>query len=280
MAVFIFYIHAYLNLNKDGQSAISLNNIVFYKIKKDSASSNAIPIKIWEGLGNIIVDDGKFTGQYRMVSEQNPTVYDIGIEYEDIGSIRRFYIYMNGSLLKTVVDEDPLPVYNNMALFVRGSSRVMFENIYALANNYTQNTQFALDTPVNSIFDEEINANESFRKYAMSGVIQSTYLSGLSATQSPKYSMYFEEFGTIMRECAYFNIKYDKAYPALYAKIAPTINGVKGYSVSGFMSGSYGADFLIFNCIDKNLNLDDTTGNYLRILGLPVSSRSLGFYSI
>jgi hypothetical protein len=71
-----------------------------------------------------------------------------------------------------------------------------------------------------------------------------------------------------MREVAYFNIKYDRAYPALYAKLAETLNRVRGYTVSGFLAGSYGAEFLIFNAIDKNLNLDDTSGNYLRILGI------------
>jgi len=104
----------------------------------------------------------------------------------------------------------------------------MFENIYALSNNYSQNAVFALNTPVNSIFDDEINATESFRKYAMSGIIQGTYLSGISSSEPNKYSMYFEEFGTIMREAATFNIRYDKAYPALYAKMSPTFNKIKG----------------------------------------------------
>jgi len=270
----------YLELSTLGSASVTtlekqnVHNVMFYKIKKDSASSNAIPVKIWEGLGNIIVDDGKFTGQYRMVAEKNPTVYDIGVEYENIGSARRFHIYMNGSLLATVVDQDPLPVYNNMALFVRGSSRLMFENIYALTNNYSQNTQFALNTPVNSIFDDEIDATESFRKYAMSGVIQGTYLSGISSSEPPKYSMYFEEFGTIMREAATFNIKYDKAYPALYAKLSPTFNRIKGYTVSGFRAGSYGAEFMIFNATDTALSLDETTGNYLRIQGVTFTQQS------
>ena len=270
----------YLELSTLGSANITtlekqnVHNVMFYKIKKDSSSADAIPVKIWEGLGNIIVDDGKFTGQYRMMAEQNPTVYDIGVEYEDIGSARRFHIYMNGSLLTTVVDQDPLPVYNNMALFVRGSSRVMFENIYALTNNYSQNTQFALNTPVNSIFDDEIDATESFRKYAMSGVVQGTYLSGISSSQPPKYSIYFEEFGTIMREAATFNIKYDKAYPALYAKLSPTFNRIKGYTVSGFRAGSYGAEFMIFNATDTALSLDETTGNYLRIQGVTFTQQS------
>jgi hypothetical protein len=47
-----------------------------------------------------------------------------------------------------------------------------------------------------------------------------------------------------------------------------TLNRVKGYSSSGFYAGSYGADFLVFNCTDFNLNLDDTSGNYLRIQGI------------
>jgi hypothetical protein len=39
----------------------------------------------------------------------------------------------------------------------------MFENIYALTNNYSQNTVFSLDTPtLSAIDDSEISANESF----------------------------------------------------------------------------------------------------------------------
>jgi hypothetical protein len=71
-----------------------------------------------------------------------------------------------------------------------------------------------------------------------------------------------------MRECAYFDIKYDRSYPALYAQLSPTFNRIKGYTVSGFQADSYGAEFLIFNASDTALNLDETTGNYLRIQGI------------
>ena len=235
----------------------------------------ALPIKLWSGLSKIIVDNGIFTGQYRMAGEQNPTVYDLAVEYQNVGTKRRFFLYVNNKLIATVDDENPLPVYNNMGLFVRGSARVMFENIYALANNYSQNTGASIDTPVNSAFqDTEIDLNESFRKYAMSGMIQSTYLSGLSPMEPPKYNMYFEEFGTIMREAAYLNIKYDKAYPALYSKISPTFNSIKGYTVSGYIPGAYGAEFLIFNSTDTAINLDETAGNYLRIQGITFTQAS------
>ena len=252
----------------------NVNNVFFYKVLKDE-KGNAVPVKLWEGLSNIIVDDGNFVGQYRVAAEENPTVYDLSVEYEDVGALRRFYLYINNSLVKIVDDASPLPAYQNMALFTRGSSRVMFENIFAVANNYSQNTSFALDTPVQSIFsNDELNVNDSFRKYAMSGIVQGTYLSGISASEPPKYNMYFEEFGTIMREASVFNVKYDKAYPALYAKLSPTFNRLKGYTVSGFRAGSYGADFIIFNATDTALSLDETTGNYLRIQGITFTQQS------
>jgi len=73
---------------------------------------------------------------------------------KNIGNIRRFYLYINGTMVKTVDDSDPLPEYSNIALFTRGSSRAMFENVYALCNNYSQNTSFSLGTVVNSVFAE------------------------------------------------------------------------------------------------------------------------------
>jgi len=151
----------------------------------------------------------------------------------------------------------------------------MFENVYALTNNYSQNTSFALDTPVSAAFDDDsITANESFRKYAMSGMVQSTYLSGINSAQPPSFNMYFDEFGTIMREAAYMKVRYDKAYPALYSQLSPTFNRTKGYTVSGFRGGSYGAEFLIFNATDTSLNLDETSGNYLRIQGITFTQES------
>ena len=262
-------IESYLKLDKNNQSEISINNVVFYKIKKDSSNTDAIPVKLWGGLSKITVDDGRFTGQYRMTGEENPTVYDLAVEYQDIGKVRKFFLYINNQLIQVVDDPDPLPIYNNIAPFVRGSSRVMFENIYALSENYSQNSVFTVGETLSSSFgSKEISASESFRKYAMSGIIQSTYLSGISSQEPPKYNMYFEEFGSIMRECSYFDIKYDRAYPALYAQLSPTFNKIKGYVTSGFYADSYGAEFLIFNATDTAINLDETSGNYLRIQGI------------
>jgi hypothetical protein len=261
-------IESYTKINADGTKDVNVYNMVFYKIKKD-ASGNAIPIKIWSGLSSILVDDGQFTGQYRIAGEEKPTVYDLSVEYEDVGTSKRFYLFINNKVVGIADDLDPLPFYNNACLFVRGSSKCMFENIYALGKNYSQNTVFDVADSVSNVFgNSKISANDSFRKYAMSGILQSTYLTGISAVQPPDYNIYYDEFGSIFREVAYFNIKYDKAFPALYAQISPTPSTIKGYVVSGFQADSYGAEFLVFNATDSALNLDETGGNYLKIQGI------------
>lgn len=250
------------------ESDTLISDVFFYKIVSDD-DGNAIPEILWRGFTEIIVDDGKFTTQSRLTTSEKTTVYDLSAEYLDIGTRRDFYLYLNNKQIATVTDNNPLPHYNNMGLFVRGSSRVMFENAYALADNLGENKARSLQTPVSKIFgDELITESEAINKYAISGMVQNTYLAGISSESEPQYNLLYEEFGTIMREVSYFNIKYDRAYPALYAKLAETLNRVRGYTVSGFLAGSYGAEFLIFNAIDKNLNLDDTSGNYLRILGI------------
>jgi len=234
-----------------------------------SVNKVAIPKILWRGFAEIIADDGKFTTQSRLTTAGGTTVYDLSAEYIDIGTSRQFYLYLNNKQVAVVTDESPLPQYNNLALFVRGSSRAMFENVFALSDDLATNTARALQLPISKIFgDSLITESEAIKKFAISGIVQNTYLSGISSESPPAYSLYYEEFGTIMREAAYFNIRYDRAYPALYAKLAETMNRVRGYTLSGFIAGSYGAEFLIFNAIDKNLLLDDTSGNYLRILGI------------
>jgi hypothetical protein len=260
----------------------NIANIFFYKVVADE-NGKAIPYKLWSGIGNIIVDDGKFTGQYRFVGEENITVYDLAAEYVNIGGARRFFLYVNDKQVATVTDTNPLPEYNNVALFVRGTSRCMFENIYALGANISQNSKVVVtpDTPISKVFgDDEVDASESLKKYAISGMIQKTYLSGIGSEEPPSHILYFDEFGTIMREAAYLNIKYDRAYPALYARVMKTFNRLKGYAISGFYAGSYGADFLIFNCLDTNINLDDTTGNFLRIQGITFTQNTTKTLSV
>lgn len=231
----------------------------------------AIPQILWKGFAEINLDDGLYATESRFSNSESTTVYDISAEYAQIEGATRFFLFLNGKQIATVDDTSPLPIYNNLALFVRGSSRCMFENVYALGRNF--NNKFLYPEIMPIIKDGFDNYSipttaDIIRRYGISDIVKDAYYSGISAQEPPKYTMYFEEFGTIMREVDYFNVKYDRSYPALIAKIAPTINDVKTYNISGFYAGAYKAEFLIFNNMDKTIQVDDTSGNALRIFGV------------
>jgi len=262
---YYFEISALDKGSKDTNS-ITLDDVFFYKIQKNDVA--AVPILLWSGTAGISVDSGRMVGQSRVFAQEVQTVYDLAVEYVD-GSSRTFFLYINGTQVATVIDDNPLPIYPDMALFVRGSSKCMFENLYALKSNYSKNSSLVLDARVSDVFSKnEITINESFEKYALSGIVQESFLSGLGPNQVPDWNIYYEEFGTIMREAAYFNIKYDKAYPALYSKIASTGNEIRGYVVSGYRGTAYGAEFLVINSTDTNILLDENSGNFLKIQGI------------
>lgn len=270
-----------------------IHNLLFYKmnagVDEDGAlldKDKATPVKLWGGFTNILVDDGLLTGQARMTSTSIPnTVYDIAVEYEIVNENHiKFYLYVNNILVGTVTDKEPFLdsaskpiIYNNMGLFVRGKAKAMFENVFAMGANPSQNrgTDVVAGGVVNGVFSEDsINLNESMKKYALSGIIPEKYLSGIDSATPASSNLYYDEFGTIMREVAYFNVRYDKSYPALVAQIAPTYNNNRGFFVSGFIAGPYSAEFLVFNATDSVLYLDGSGGNYLRINGITFTQQS------
>ncbi len=258
-----------VKVQKLEQPASTMSNLFFYKMMKDS-NGDLQPYVLWEGITEIIVDSGLFVDNQRNMSTEKDSVYDIGVEYKDINNIRRFYLYLNGRQIGSVDDVYPLEnPKNTMALFTRGKSKCMFNNVYALADRFSENTAAKVTDKIEDVFGvDNITNTEAMRKYAMTGFIQQSYLSSIGTEKLPDYNMWFDEFGTIMRECDYLNIKYDQAYPALAATLAPVINDNKSYVTSGFIAGAYGAEFLIFNATDTNINLDAETGNFLRIQGV------------
>jgi hypothetical protein len=271
-----------------------LHNIIFYKILPTTVSSpdlkkpnTGIPVKLWGTTAKILVDEGKFVGMDRMASIDNQTVYDVAIESEMIpnSTTAKFYIYLNNVLIATVTDTDALPsIKSNVkfttCLFVRGSSKVMFEHLYALKNKASQTESVTVssgfdsnNSPITknlklSSVEKNLSISESLRSYAMPYLVESSYLSSIGAERSPDFDIYYDEFGTILRECAYFNIKYDQAYPAIVAQLVPSFTDEKSYTVSGFMPGSYGAEFLIFNNTDKAISLSENSSNRIMIQGI------------
>jgi hypothetical protein len=257
-------------LSGDDDSAVA-HNVLFYKLaKQDGGAKAMLPIKLWGGTTNVVVDDGTFVGQGRNSTEDISTVNDISIEWAPRGNGRRFFVYLNDKEIAVVDDEAPLPMGDTAGVFVRGSSYCMFENFFAITRNvsdYGDFTVVANGSASEAFGADKVTANQ-LNKYALSGIVRKSFLSGVGVGTPNTYRMYYEEFGTIMREASYFDIRYDKAYPALWSQVSPTFNNVQGYTVSGYTADAYGAKFLVFNATDKALSLDETTGNYLRIQGV------------
>lgn len=255
-------------------------NVFFYKMLSSNpqlkSDAYSMPELLWRGMSTITTDSGEFTGQSRVFAQDVQTVYDLAFEYSDnVDGTRTFYLYLNGVQIGTVVDQTPITPGPGVAVFSRGTSKCMFENIYSLSHNYANNPSLKLSPVINSAFGtSQINTNDSFSKYAISGLVQSTYLSSISSSEPPRYNIFYEEFGTIMREAAYFNVKYDKAYPALYARLTPTKSKLKSYIVSAFHGGAYGAEFLVFNSTDTVLVIDDSSANPLSIQGITFTNSS------
>lgn len=263
-----------------------VHNLIFYKVNNvakagDSASSPAMPQKLWGGLTSIIVDSGLFVGQDRLAQTENNSVYDLSIEYEVLSSgAINFYLFINNILVKVVKDRAPLPIKTACALFVRASTECMFENVYAIEDVIARN-QGSILADVDNTFDKTgVTTNEFMKKYAISGMVQSAYLTSISSSNPMHTNLYFEEFGTIMREAVHFSIDYDQAFPAFYSKIAQTFTTDRAFTVSGFYGGAYEAEFLVFNSADKAIVLDETSGSYLRILGITFTQNSVNSMTV
>ena len=144
-----------------------------------------------------------------------------------------------------------------------------------MSNNYAENTSTKLDPVISSAFGTEaLTINDSFSKYAISGLVQSTYLSSIGPSGTPTYNIYYDEFGTILREASYMNVQYDKAYPALYSRIAPNPNKIRTYTVSSYYGSPYGAEFLLFNTTDTMISLETENAGGLKIQGITFTQES------
>jgi hypothetical protein len=213
------------------------------------------PTILYSNFMNIFVDTGKFTSKVLSVLDGDDSVYDIAIKLNVSSTNWIFSVYINNILLSTVYDNSPIirNTSNNVLLFTRGSSQMMFENVYAIQTLKEKPTTPSVST---NIFDSSVS-NISYSKYALGPIVKQGFLSKLSPSDVPSSNIFYEEFGTIMRECSYLNVKFDKAYPALNSVISPLSASLGGYMVTGYSSTPYRAEFLIFNTTDFALSLGD-----------------------
>ena len=231
------------------------------------------PTILYSGFQNILVDSGKFAAKVKRLQDSTEdSIYDLAIKVSKINNKDwRVSIYFNGYMIGTIQDKEPVTsgISQNISLFTRGSSQVMFNDVYAIKT--LKKKPAASEVKASSeIFNGNKTSNLSYSKYSMNSLVKTGFLSSLSPSEVPENSIYYEEFGTIMRECAYFNVKFDKAYPALRSKIAPQPAAVAQYLVTGYNSTPYRAEFLVFNTSDFALGLGDgqSFDTILNIVGI------------
>lgn len=252
--------------------SIDAKTVIFYRLKLNN-DGILIPTILYSGFQNILVDSGKFAAKVKRLQDSTEdSIYDLAIKVNKINNKDwRVSIYFNGYMIGTVQDKEPITsgVSQNISLFARGSSQVMFNDVYAIKT--LKKKPAASEVKASSeIFNGNKTSNLSYSKYSMNSLVKTGFLSSLSPSEVPENSIYYEEFGTIMRECAYFNVKFDKAYPALRSKIAPQPAAVGQYLVTGYNSTPYRAEFLVFNTSDFALGLGDgqSFDTILNIVGI------------
>lgn len=231
------------------------------------------PQKLYSSFQQILSDTGKFTSKVLSKKEINDTIYDIAVKVNKVNTKKWiFHIYLDHNLIGTVEETSPIVngVSTNISLFTRGSSELMFDNVFAID---TINKNLTKDVVKSAeIFDNSITSNISYSKHALGPIIVGGFLSKISPSKILENQIYYEEFGTIMRECSYFNVKFDKAYPALRSIISPVHQSLSGYVVTGYTATPYRAEFLIFNTTDFALDLGGGQDNATQL-----SIQGIGF---
>lgn len=256
-----------------------LNTLFFYKLKLNNTTNILEPEILYSDFRNILPDTGKFL--LKPENTREDFTYDLGISVsKNNNNSWIFTLYLDNEQLVLFEDTKPMTnLTNSMSLFVRGSSQLICENIFAmrrfltkaemtvtvnsqLTNAEKEKIAYTLGSFPNStkVFSDVTIPGVPSNKYGLSPLVQTGFLSKLSTSSIPESEIWYEEFGAIMRECAYFNVKFDKAYPALTSIINPVPAFLGGYRVAGYTSTPYRAEFLVFNITDATLDLGANKG--------------------
>ena len=283
------------------------HNLVFYKVmsvRLEDGSIVSMPFKLWAADIPLALDSGKFILEDAAHNSVN-NVVDLEVEcYRN-----EFDIYYNGKKLGTAVDDVNSMILQNAKYFdeatndqfngddnkniirsvpqlnrdskfwgpfIRGDSRVLFEHLWA-AENKTPTNETETDTP--EIFGEiELDNNfgttqidSIYRRHSLSGFVNKGMLTNF-VNDGNKYNIYYEEFGTILRECFLVDARYTEAFPTLYARILPTVDMANPFAISQEQLGPYGTEFVIFNVADKMIILDE--GSEVIIKGIAISQEA------
>ncbi len=261
--------------NPDGAPSVVFANVNFYKINNGTATApltgGNVAVKLWSTYMDIRVTTGSQTARDRLMTEYN-LVYDLAVEVKEspttTGLLRTFYVYINDIVVGVVYDHEVGGVgyhpsrYENteVGVFVRGSSIIQLEHLYAVG------TDLFNDTPV-TVSNSVIKRPRSFKIYSPSALFATIALTG-----GPQNSFrYYEEFGSMARECRRIDATFE-LFPALKSQIAPMPIFDRAYSVTHYTADPYNASMMLWAQSDRTIRLtDDMT---LNIYGLTFANNA------
>lgn len=266
----------YLISSETGEESSMFANVNFYKINRaavtsgdDEGAQYNVPVKLWSTYAPIKVTDGSQTARDRLIPSES-SVYDLAVEVKQTGAAngiaRTFHLYLNDALIG-VVEElggstgyfpewSPNNEHMEFGLFVRGSSQIQVEHLYAVGTSNLQPAPIFIDRNI-------LSRPRAFRQFSPSGMFSTAAINGNGVANQT----YFEEFGTLAREVRHIKAEFDM-FPILLSKMSPRQVFDRAFSVSGYYSDPYGADFLLWSQADRLLDLTSAETS-LSISGIP-----------
>jgi hypothetical protein len=220
------------------KSAGTGNNIQFYSLLP--YGSSLVRLDLWSGKSAIYSNSlNSVDNTINSTSSESDQkgIYDLEVGYGVRSDGKwRFDLFINGKKLTTVVYNVQGKKFNAGAgPFVVGSSTAAFENFWAASGNLS-----AFKGQDASPVSVDYGFNDIKRFGEASGSLDLEFL------RTDKYKIFYEEFGTVVREAKYFNAKFE---PAPVTKLR-TQRGSKPngrYAIANMRSGTFGADLLVVN---------------------------------
>jgi hypothetical protein len=229
------------------------NNIRFYELR--SAGASVTKHDLWSGKIPIYPSSTNTTdNQFNSTAnaENKIAFYDIEVS-RAVRSAGQwvFSLFINGRKVKSLVYKVPSgrKFYNGAGMFVTANSSAAFENFWAAKGNVS-----AFNGSEDSAIETEFRFNDLIKYGEASSALDKEFLS------KSAYSIFYEEFGSPVKECKYFNAKY-AASPALQVQLVNRPKAEDPYAIRNFRSGSFGAKFLVCNLSKGLINIGaDPTG--------------------
>jgi len=210
--------------------------------------------------------------QRNRIFDSNSVVYDLAVDVKQLvlerQAVMQFTLYLNDNIIGVVTDSinssnGYIPARRDEAsefgFFVRGGSTIQLEHIYAIGADQTQRVSNAMDTNI-------FRRLPAFKVFSPSAIYTTQELAGGPQNQY----RYYEEFGSIGRECKKIEAKFNM-FPAFLPRIPPIRTIDRAYTVTHFEADPYKASFMIWSQADDNIIFGDESQLQLVIAGLTFS---------